>query len=136
MGRGGLADLVEELDRLAVRHALRRGIGPGFDFNRSVFVGLIRPNPLEDFSVAFAGGELRAKRFRFDTEEAEDALIERAVVMILAVFAGDFRAAFVEHPRKEGVAAEAGAGAAGRALGEVGDVTHIGVVVWLTSESS
>ena len=53
--------------------------------------------------------------------KAEEALIERAVEVILAVLAGDLGAAFVEHARQQHVTAEAGARAARWTLGEVGE---------------
>ena len=52
--------------------------------------------------------------------EAEDALVQRAVEVILAVCAGEGGAALVEHPWQQRVAAEARARAAGRTLREVG----------------
>src|SRR5689334_9248655 len=125
---GSLAEFVEKFQRLRVGHALFRGIGPCCDFCRSVFVRLVRANPFEDFAVALARLEFRAERVCVDAEIFEDALVERTIVIILAALAGDFRAAFVEHARQQGVTAEAGAHATGWTLREVSDVAHDMVV--------
>ena len=59
--------------------------------------------------------------------KSEDALVERAVVMILAVFAGDLGPAFVEHARQKNVTAEAEARTARRTLREVGSGDGVAV---------
>ena len=74
-------------------------------------------NPLQDFGVALAGRKLLLKRVGLHADEAEESLVHRAGVMVFAVFAGDRRAALIEHARQNDKAAEPHPRAAGRTLG-------------------
>src|SRR5262249_12029078 len=86
---------------------------------RAALVLRVLLNPFQNFTVAFPGGDLLFQGFGVDPEVAKEALVQWAVVVILAILAVDGVAAFVEHARQRGVAAEADARAAGRTLGEV-----------------
>ena len=77
-------------------------------------------DPLEDFAVTFAGRELFAQSFRIEAEKVDYVLIERAVVVELAVGACNLGAALVKHTRQKGVAAEPAARTAGRAFCKIG----------------
>ena len=104
--------------------ALGLFVGPCLDLGSRMFIALVCLDPFQDLAVAFAGREFDPQRHCVDAEKLEDALIEGAVVVKLAVLAGDLGPSFIEHAGKEHVAAEAGAGAAGWALSEVGEVIH------------
>src|SRR5262249_28849314 len=84
-------------------------------------------NPFQNFAVAFAGFELLAQRFGISAGEVEEALIERTVVMILAVLAGDFSAALVEATRQQCVAGEPDARTARGLFGEIGSFECHGI---------
>ena len=69
-----------------------------------------------------------------DSGELKEPLVERAGVVVIAVFSGERRAAFVEAAREDDVAAEPRAGPAGRTLGEVGrGVVHMELKMSLAS---
>jgi hypothetical protein len=65
--------------------------------------------------------------------KSDDVLVEGAVVVEFPVLADEGGASLVEHPRQQGVAAQADAHAAGRALGEIGwgDVVFHGLKVFV-----
>ena len=85
-----------------------------------VGAALVRLDPLEDFAVALALRQFGSQPFGVDSEEFEEALIERTVEVIIAVLFGDLGAALVEHAGQQHVTTEAGAHAARRTLREVG----------------
>lgn len=66
------------------------------------------------------GSQCGHKLLRVNANAVEEVLLQRAVVMIFAVLAGERGAALVEHARQQDEAAEASARTAGRTLGEVG----------------
>jgi hypothetical protein len=70
--------------------------------------------------LALARGELGLQRLGIDAGEFEEPLVVRAGVVILAVRTRKRGAAFVEHSRKQGVAAETLPRTARRTLSEVG----------------
>ena len=90
-------------------------------------------DPFENFAVALPFGDLRLERLGINSCEPKEALVNRARVVVFAVFAGDFRAALVQHSRQNDITAEAGAATAGRMNGEVGsrEVDHGFVMVEL-----
>src|SRR5262245_23625396 len=79
-------------------------------------------DPGEDFAVAFGLLQLGQQLFCINAREVEEPLVQRAVVVILAVLVGERRAALVQQPWQLRVAAEADARTARRMLGEVGRV--------------
>ncbi len=89
---------------------------PRQDFRVRALVLRALLNPLQDLGVALSGRKLLLKRVRVYADEAEEALVHRAGVMIFAVFAGDRRAALIEHARQNDEAAEPHPRAAGRTL--------------------
>ena len=74
-------------------------------------------DPLEDFPIAFAGGDLLFERFGFDAGKLEQALVHGAGVIVFAILSGDGRATFVEHAGQDHVAAQPHARTAGRSFG-------------------
>ena len=93
--------------------------GPGGDFERGALILGIRLDPFKDFPVAFSGGQFLFQCFRIDAREFKKMLIKWAGVMILAVFAIDLGAAFVEAARKDDIPAEADARTAGSLFGQI-----------------
>jgi hypothetical protein len=77
-------------------------------------------DPVEDFAVTFARCELLAQSFWINAEKVDYVLIERAVVVELAVGACNFGAALVKHTRQNSVAAEPAARTARRAFCKIG----------------
>ena len=76
---------------------------------RGAFGLRVGGNPVENLAVAFALLQLGEQFLRIDAGEVKDVLIERAVEVILAAFAGDFGSAFVQHAGQQDIAAETGA---------------------------
>ena len=68
-----------------------------------VLRGLV--DPVENLTVAFTGREFFAQRRRIDSDEVDEVLIKRAIVVILAALTRDLRAPFVEHAGQEHVTA-------------------------------
>jgi hypothetical protein len=112
----------EELHRLGVTigAAPIHVIAPLLDFPRRAFVFCVGLNPFEGFAVAFAFLQFREQLLGVDPHEAEKALVQRAVEVILAVCPGERGAALVQTAWQERVAAKAGARAPRRAPREVG----------------
>src|SRR5882672_8399532 len=79
----------------------------------------VRANPLQDFAVAFGGGQLSLERFGIETQKGQNMLIQGAVVVIFTVFGCQSRAAFVEHSRQEGITAQPTARTSRGTLSEV-----------------
>ena len=77
-------------------------------------------NPFQDFRVAL--GQFFFQGFGINAREVEEALVERAGVMILAVFAGERGAALVEAARQNDVAAEPDVRTARREFGQIRSV--------------
>src|SRR5262249_22042128 len=95
-------------------------IAPMLDFPRSAFVLRVGLNPFQYFAVAFAFLQFREQPLRVNADEADETLVQWAVVVILAVCAGQRGAALVEHPWQECISAEARARTAGWTLSKVG----------------
>ena len=87
---------------------------PGGDFRCGRFRLRVGTDPLEDLPVALACGQLLLQGCGVDAGKFEEPLVERAGILVFAVFAGNRGAAFVEHAGKDHVTAEAGARAARR----------------------
>jgi len=114
----------EELHRLrvAVWAAAVHPIAPLLDFPRGALVFRVGFDPGEDFAVAFALLQLGQQLFSINAREVEEPLVQRGVVVILAVLVGERRAALVQQPWQLRVAAKADARTARRMLREVGRV--------------
>jgi len=92
--------------------------GPGDDFvQRALRLGV---DPREHLDIGPALLDLGEHGLGFDPRERKEALVERAVVFVVAAFAGEDGAGLVEEAGQVGVTAEANAEAAGRMLGEIG----------------
>ena len=93
--------------------------GPGLDLE---FVRLGRGvggDPLEDLAVSLASLQLLQKRLRINAGKFDKVLIKRAVVVVLAIGAGDGGTALIEHAGKDDITAEADTGTAGRTLSKI-----------------
>ncbi len=104
---------------VAIRAAFIEVSRPGFDFPRSARRLGVFQDPGKDFAVAFAGSQLLEQGVGIESEKADEGMVGRGVVVVLAVLLGELGASLVEHPGKDGETAEAGMGAARRALGQV-----------------
>ena len=83
LGRDLALHTVEELPRSGVgRRALFLTGRPGVDFRLGALVLGVLLNPFQHFAVALAGGKLPLERVGVDADETEEALVERAGVMV------------------------------------------------------
>ena len=124
---GGFDAATDELTAAIVAGCSRFAEGaPLRDLPVAAFVLGVGFDPFENFAVALAFGDLGLECIGINTGEPQEALVNRAGVVVFAVLAGNFRAAFVQHPWKDHVAAKAGAATAGWMNGEVGggEVDH------------
>ena len=92
-------------------------VGPGFDLLSASTVLLIFFNPAEDFAITQTAGGLFFQRDGIHSCEFQEVLVERAVVVVFAVFFAKSGATFIEHPGEKNIATQANAGAARRILG-------------------
>lgn len=97
--------------------------GPGDDSGLRRLGGAMRRDPFQNLAVTLAGGQFRLQGFVVDASELEEALIQRAIVMILTSLADKGRAAFVQQTGEDNVATEPHARAARRTLCKV-DIAH------------
>ena len=81
--------------------------------------GSVLHDPGQDRAVAETFGHLGFEGGGVDAREGQEALIERAIVVVLTMGSCQFRTAFVEHAGKEDEAAKADARTAGRTLSEI-----------------
>lgn len=77
-------------------------------------------DPFEDLAITFASGQLFLQRFGINAQESQQALVERAIVMVFTAFAANFRATFIEHSWKRGITAESYPRAARGLLSQIG----------------
>ncbi len=81
------------------------------------FVLRVFLNPFQNFAVAF--GQFLFQCFGINAGEFQKPLVERAGIMVFAVFAGDGRAALVQHSRQDHIAAQPHARTARRKLRQI-----------------
>ena len=94
--------------------------GPEVDFVRAALGPGVLAHPLQQRGVTESGFDLFFEGLRINRGEFENLHVERAGVVEVAVRSGDDRTAFVDDAGQQNVAPEAGAGAAGRAFGQIG----------------
>src|SRR6266581_6820877 len=90
--------------------------GPGFDFPRRARDLGMRPDPFEDFPVAFSFSQFLQKSFGIETKKPDKVLVRAGIIFVFAIHPGERRPAFVEHSGKDDQAAQANMEAARWAL--------------------
>jgi len=90
---------------------------PGFALARRMFL-----HPRQQFTIAFAGCNLRLERLWINAGESKPMPVHRTVVYVFTGCAGDVGAALVEDAREDDIATETDARTARRALCEIGCV--------------
>jgi hypothetical protein len=93
--------------------------GPLSDLPFLALVPRVRDDPGQGFAIADAFGDFCFECCRIDSREFKESLVERAIVVIVAVASGNLRAALVQKTGQDDVAAKADTGTSRGALSQI-----------------
>src|SRR5204862_4228810 len=101
---------------VAIGPALGKVGAPLLDFPRGTLMRSVFLDPLQNLTIAFAGGKLRFQRFGGDAGETEPVIIAGIVVFKFSGRARDVGPSLIEDSGKDDITAEAHSRAARRTL--------------------
>jgi hypothetical protein len=118
LGVGGFLVAVQSFPLLDRRGgAAVHKFGPGFNLLSASTMLLIFFNPSEDFAITQTAGDLFFQGDGIHSHKFQEILIQRAVVVVFAVFFAKSGTTLVENPGKKDIATESDARATRRMLG-------------------